>query len=151
MSQLATTTEADERPEWVAEAVWPELKKTMVLVKAKVDKRSFQQIADSFGIPVGKLRGLYGNGKWRNQFDEAREDFVQSNIVARYAVADKLHQKLQDPAAMEKMTVKDLAITQKALSDDTLNLANGTVGSPAFNVSFGDLKVLIGSPLPKPE
>jgi hypothetical protein len=151
MTQLATTTQTDERPEWVPEAVWPDLKKTMILVKAKVDKRSFNAIAEAYGVPIGKLRSLYGNGRWRQQLDEAREDFVQSNIVARYAMADALHAKLQDPAAMDKMSVKDLAITQKALSDDTLNLANGTVGSPAFNVSFGDLKVLLGAPLPKPE
>lgn len=151
MSKPLALAEAEERPEWVPEGVWPELKKDLVLARAGSVKRSVQQIADRWNLPFGKVRSLYASKRWRMDMEEARMDIADMSAVVAYRMGHALADDLDDDEKVKKMTISDKSKVLKMASDNMLNLSNGSVGSPAFQLNFGDVKMLLGTPPKKPE
>lgn len=149
MNALTVPVESD-RPDWIAEDIWPILKKELTLSRAKVNKRSLGQIATGLGLDESRVRSLYNTRAFKVAMDEAREDLSQSSIAAAYRAGEILHERLSDPIAAAKISARDASIINKQQSENALNLSNGMVGTPAFSMNFNDIKVLLGATLEKP-
>lgn len=148
-SALVETTE-DERPDWCPEGVWPFFKRQMVLVHAKVDKSSMQQIANKWQLPVGKVLSFCRTRKFRLQMEESREDLTQSALAAAYKTGELLHAALDDPERVAKISPKDLSTIAKQQTDIALNLANGAVTASPLHFHFSAVKELLAQTVEKP-
>src|SRR6185295_9257857 len=117
----------DSRPDWCPEGVWPEFRRACVAFKSRVDKSSMQQVADRFGFELTKVRGILSNGSWRLNMNEERDNLATGSALVAGAMMSSLHQDLSDEAKLAKMTIRDKSIVAKNMSDNMLNLTNGTV------------------------
>lgn len=145
MNNALASPDPEDRPETVPEAVWPELKKTIVLLRTGVERRSVAQIAESFGLTFGQLNSILHSNRWKVQLEEAREMCVQSSAIALGSLHGLLHEKLRDPEKTSKLSIPDTAKTIKALGDHKLNMANGTAGGIFNNnqYTWADVKILM--------
>lgn len=143
---------AGERPEYISEAGWPLLKQELILSRAGVLKLSDEQLASRHGVKLGQIRGLKAGHKWRPQFDETRQNMLESAMVLNEKVHTVLHEKWSDPAKLEKMSPLDAMKAAKLATDTMLNLSNGNSGGGISigQINFADVKALVNMNVQKP-
>ena len=140
-----------ERPEFVPEAMWPHLKRDMILSRAGVLKDSNEQLAGKYGLKVGQVRHLLQSRKWRADFEATRQDLVSSHAVAGMKLDTMFHEKLNDEERMAKVSALDIAKMRKLNNDAMLNLSNGTAtGSTIGTLNFADIKAMVNVNIKKP-
>lgn len=150
MNGLAVAEPEDECPANVAPALWPLLRRTLVLMKTGVDKRSANAVAAEFGLTEPQLTAIRRAKVWRLDIERERENLSEASMIAAGTMLSSLHEDIRNPEVLAEMSVRDKAVVAKQMSENALNLGNGMVGSPALNMSFGDVKILLGAGPAKP-
>ena len=144
MTALADT-DTDECPAGVAPACWPALKETLVLISLGSLRDNTAVYARQFGLTHEEFERVRKSRKWRVQLDEIREKITQTAGIGAAKVGSILMDKLNDPEKVARMSIPDTAKTYKALTDTSLNAANGNTGGIFQNNSYtwADVKVLV--------
>ena len=144
--------ELDARPTFVPEAVWPELKKQIALVRAGIDKRSIATIAASYGLTCKQFDSIRRDKRYAVQLEEVRAGLADSSAVALRTLHGALHDKLQDPDKVDKLSIPDTVKSIKALGDHMDSMSgNGQIVINNHGNNFLDVKALIASRVQKPE
>lgn len=112
------------------------------LANQKNSKETQAAIATRYGLRFGQISSIRNMGKIT--IEEIRAGSVTTSIVLMETAKGLAMDKLNDPAAVAKMSAKDLSTIAKQQADMALNMSNNAVGQSNVTINnIGDVKMLM--------